>query len=154
AGSPIQLMKRGSTDRGRGRLTVRDLVLVTQIALCALLITSSLVAARGLWRALDGASAGIHPQGVLLASEDHPAERDPDRRGMEQKALIDVVRSIAGVTAVGAAREMPMSWPRRVTPIYRPENTERTPEHQALAAHVYPVSPEYLRAAGTRLLAG
>jgi len=58
------------------------------------------------------------------------------------------------VTAVGAVRETPMTWPRRVVPIYRPGTTEFTPENQALASHVYPMSPDYLKAAGTRLLEG
>ena len=68
--------------------------------------------------------------------------------------MIDAVRSIPGVTAVGAVRETPMSWPRRVTPVYRPGTTEFTPENHALTTHVYPMSPEYLKAAGTRLLDG
>jgi len=51
-------------------------------------------------------------------------------------------------------RETPLSWPRRVAPVYSPGTTELTPENQALATHVYPMSPEYLRAAGTRLLEG
>jgi len=55
---------------------------------------------------------------------------------------------------VGAVRETPMSWPRRVIPVYLPGTTELTPENQALATHVYPMSPDYLRAAGTRLLKG
>jgi ABC-type antimicrobial peptide transport system permease subunit len=37
-------------------------------------------------------------------------------------------------------RETPMSWPRRVVPVYRPGTTELTPDNQALAAHVYPLS--------------
>jgi hypothetical protein len=51
-------------------------------------------------------------------------------------------------------RETPMSWPRRVVPVYRPGTTEFTPEDSALTTHVYPMSPEYLKAAGTRLLEG
>jgi hypothetical protein len=68
--------------------------------------------------------------------------------------MIEAVRSIPGVTAVGAVRETPMSWPRRVIPVYRPGTTELTPENQALTTHAYPMSPEYLKAAGTRLLEG
>ena len=68
--------------------------------------------------------------------------------------MIEAVRGIPGVTAVGAVRETPMSWPRRVIPVYRTGTTELTAENQALATHVYPMSPEYLKAAGTRLLEG
>jgi len=47
-----------------------------------------------------------------------------------------------------------MTWPRRVTPVYRPGTTEFTPESAALATHIYPMSPGYLKAAGTRLIEG
>ena len=103
--------------------------------------------------ALDGSSTGIRPQGVMLASIDLGG-LDGDRALEKQKEMIEAVRSIPGVTAVGAVRETPMSWPRRVVPVYRPGTTEFTPEDSALTAHVYPMSPEYLKAAGTRILEG
>src|SRR5438552_10510734 len=152
-GSPLQMIKNGLVDPARRRLSLRDVLLVAQIAICALLVTSSLVAVRGMRQALDGSSAGIRPQGVMLASIDLGG-LDGDRALEKQKEMIAAVRSIPGVTAVGAVRETPMSWPRRVTPVYRPGTTELTPENAALTANVYPMSPEYLRAAGTRLLEG
>jgi predicted permease len=152
-GSPLQMIKNGPSGPARRRFSLRDVLLVAQIAICALLVTASLVAVRGMRRALEGSSAGIKPQGVMLASIDLGG-LEGDRELEKQKEMIEAVRSIPGVTAVGAVRETPMSWPRRVTPVYRPETTELTPENQALAAHVYPMSPEYLKAAGTRLLEG
>jgi predicted permease len=152
-GSPLQMIKNGPAGPARRRFSLRDVLLVAQIAICALLVTASLVAVRGMRRALEGSSAGIKPQGVMLASIDLGG-LDGDRALEKQKEMIEAVRSIPGVTAVGAVRETPMSWPRRVTPVYRPGTTELTPETQALAAHVYPMSPEYLKAAGTRLLEG
>ena len=152
-GSPLQMIKNGLVDPARRRFSLRDVLLVGQIAICALLVTSSLVAVRGMRRALEGSSAGIRPQGVMLASIDLGG-LERDRALEKQKEMIEAVRSIPGVTAVGAVRETPMSWPRRVTPVYRPGTTELTPENAALTAHVYPMSPEYLKAAGTRLLEG
>jgi predicted permease len=152
-GSPLQMIKNGPAGPARRRFSLRDVLLVAQIAICALLVTASLVAVRGMRRALEGSSAGIKPQGVMLASIDLGG-LEGDRALEKQKEMIEAVRSIPGVTAVGAVRETPMSWPRRVTPVYRPETTELTAENQALAAHVYPMSPDYLKAAGTRLLEG
>jgi predicted permease len=149
-GSPMQLIKSGLDQR---RSSVRDVLLVAQVAICALLVTASFVAVRGMRRALDGSFAGVKPQGVMLASVDL-GRLDADRALAKQREMIAAVRSLPGVTAVGAVRETPMSWPRRVTPVYRPGTTERVPENQALSAHVYPMSPEYLQAAGTRLLEG
>ncbi len=105
------------------------MLLVAQVAICALLVTASLVAVRGMRRALDGSSAGIRPQGVMLASIDLGGLEE-DRALEKQKEMIEAARSIPGVTAVGAVRETPMSWPRRVIPVYRPGTTEFTPENQ------------------------
>jgi len=152
-GSPLQMIKNGLADPARRRSSLRDVLLVAQIAICALLVSASLVAVRGMRRARDGSSAGIKPQGVMLASIDLGG-LEGDRALEKQKEMIEAVRSLPGVTAAGAVRETPMSWPRRVIPVYRPGTTELTPEHDALTAHVYPMSPEYLIAAGTRLLEG
>jgi predicted permease len=153
AGSSLQIIKNGLADPARRRLSFRDVLLVAQIAICALLVTASLVAVRGMRRALDGSSAGIKPQGVMLALIDLGGV-EGDRALEKQKEMIEAVRSIPRVTAVGAVRETPMSWPRRVIPVYLPGTTEFTAENQALTAHVFPMSPEYLKAAGTRLLEG
>jgi predicted permease len=152
-GSPMQLIKNGLVDPAHRRFSLRDALLVAQIAVCALLVTTSLVAVRGMRRALAGSSAGIRPQGVMLASVDL-GRMEGDRALQTQMEMIEAVRSLPGVTAVGAVRETPMSWPRHVTPVYRPGTAELTPENQALATHVYPMSPDYLNAAGTRLLEG
>jgi predicted permease len=152
-GGSMQMIKNGPPDSARRRLSVRDVLLVAQIAICALVVTASLVAVRGMKRALEGSSTGIKPQGVMLASIDLGG-LEGDRALEKQKEMIEAVRAIPGVTAVGAARETPMSWPRRVNPVYRPGTTEFTPEDSALSTHVYPMSPEYLKAAGTRLLEG
>jgi predicted permease len=154
AGSPLPRIKSGPAEPARRRVPLRDVLLVAQIATCTLLVTASLVAVRGMVRALDGSSAGIRPQGVMLAATNLPERLEGDRALETQKEMIEAVRNLPGVTAVGAARETPMSWPRRVVPVYRPGTTEFTPDNQALTTHVYPVSPEYLRAAGTVLLAG
>ena len=152
-GGPMQMIKNGLAGPTRRRFSLRDALLVAQIAICALVVTSSLVAVRGMRRALEGSSTGIKPQGVMLASIDLGGI-EGDRALEKQKEMIEAVRSLPGVTAVGAVRETPMSWPRRVLPVYRPGTTELIPENQALSAHVYPMSPEYLKAAGTRLLEG
>jgi predicted permease len=49
---PYQVIKSGSTRTVTRRISVRDLLLVVQIAICAVLVTSSLVAVRGLVRSV------------------------------------------------------------------------------------------------------
>ena len=48
------------------RISLRDLLLVVQIAICAVLVTSSLVAVRGLMLAMHS-NFGFDPRNVMLA---------------------------------------------------------------------------------------
>lgn len=154
-GSPLQMMKGGPADSTYlRRFTLRDVLLGAQIAICTLLVTGSLVAVRGMMRALDG-PIGITPQGAMLAAMDF---REAGRQGevaLERgKAIIEAARGIPGVTAVGAARHTPLGGGPRDIPIYRPGTTELIPANSVLSTRTYPISPGYLEAAGTRLLAG
>jgi hypothetical protein len=90
----------------------------------------------------------------MLASTNIREELEGELAVQKQKELIEAARTIPGVTAAGAVRETPLSGARRVIPVYRPGTTEFMPENQALTTHKYPMSPEYLEAAGTRLLHG
>src|SRR5207302_1561927 len=66
---PYQVIKSGSTGAVGRRITLRDLLLVVQIAICAVLVTSSLVAMRGLARSLHS-NFGFEPQHAMLANTD------------------------------------------------------------------------------------
>ncbi len=145
--SPLQAMKSGPMDSLHlRRFALRDLLLGVQIAICTLLVTASLVAVRGMVRALH-APLGFHPQGAMLA------EVDLSQAG-KQKEVIEAARSIPGVTAAGAVSRTPMTGGMHGIPIYRPGTTEFTLKNYALAPYVFSMSPEYLEAAGTRLVSG
>jgi hypothetical protein len=61
---PWQIIRSGTTSvGGTRRLTLRDLLLGLQIAICAVLVTASLVAVRGLARSLQS-NYGIQPKNV------------------------------------------------------------------------------------------
>src|SRR3989449_7579003 len=62
---PYQVVKSGSTGMAGRRISARDLLLVVQIAICAVLVTSSLVAVRGLMRSLHG-KFGFEPQNAKI----------------------------------------------------------------------------------------
>jgi predicted permease len=153
--SPLQMMKSGPANPMRlRRFAVRDLLLGIQIAICTLLVTASLVAVRGMVRALD-APLGIQPQGAMLA------EVDLSQVGLagdvifeKRKEIVEAARGIPGVTAAGAVNRTPMTGGLHGIPIYRPGTTEFTLKNYALAPYVFSMSPGYLEAAGTRLVGG
>jgi predicted permease len=71
--NPYEVIKAGSTGTIGGRvgrrISVRDLLLVVQIVICAVLVTSSMVAVRGLLRSLHS-NFGFEPRNAILANTD------------------------------------------------------------------------------------
>jgi predicted permease len=145
--SPLQTMKSGTVDGMHPRrFALRDLLLGAQIAICTLLVTASLVAVRGMERALH-APLGFQPKGAMLA-EIHLSQVE------SSKAIIDAIRTIPGVTGVGTISRTPFTGGMRGTPIFRPGTTEFKLNNSVLAPYVFTISPAYLETAGTRLLDG
>src|SRR6202521_3935053 len=100
---PYQVIKSGSTGAVGRRITIRDLLLVVQIAICAVLVTSSMVAVRGLSRSLHD-KFGFELQNTMLVNADLSlAGYSGDRVPPMQKRIIDAVETIPGVESVGLA---------------------------------------------------
>src|ERR1035438_7854304 len=71
-----------------------------------------------------------------------------------QHRMLDAVAGIPGVTAVGYADNLPLSIGNGDSYVYTDSTTDFRPTNQAADAMNYNISPGYLEAAGTRLLAG
>src|SRR5208282_5520753 len=98
---PYQIVKSGSRTTGGRRITVRDLLLVVQIAICAVLVTSSMVAVRGLMRSLDS-NFGFEPRHAMLLDTDLAmAGYRGDAVTAMQKRMIGAMETIPGVMSVG-----------------------------------------------------
>ena len=98
---PYQVIKLGSSAGGGRRITGRDVLLATQIAICAVLVTSSLVAVRGLVRSLHS-NFGFEPRNVILADTDLTmAGYSSDKQPAMQRRMIDALKAIPGVRSGG-----------------------------------------------------
>ncbi|HXE10643.1 MAG TPA: ABC transporter permease [Bryobacteraceae bacterium] len=151
--SPLQAMKSGAAHgTNPRRFALRDLLLGAQIAICTLLVTASLVAMRGMDRALH-APLGFQPQGAMLA-EIHLGEDNAGAAVEKKKAILDAVQTIPGVTGAGAINRTPFTGGLHGIPIFRPGTTEFKLNNSALAPYVFTISPGYFEAARTRLLSG
>lgn len=152
---PWQIIRSGSTGIGRlGRFTLRDVLLALQIAICAVLVTSSLVAVRGLARSLHS-NYGFQPEGAMLVQSDlHMAGIDGDQRPLMQQRMLDAVQAIPGVTAVGYADRLPLSISGNDSTVYSDTTTDYRPTNSVADAQQFNISPGYFHAAGTTLLAG
>ena len=153
--SPLQMMKSGPMDSIHlRRFALRDLLLGAQIAICTLLVTASLVAVRGMVRALH-APLGFQPQGAMLADLDlSQGGQAGDVALVKMKAMIEAARNIPGVTAAGTVSRTPMTGGMHGIPIFRPGTTEFKLNNAVLAPYVFTMSPGYLDAADIRLLGG
>jgi hypothetical protein len=99
---PWQIIRTGSMGLGGMRkFTARDLLLALQISICAVLVTSSLVAVRGLVKSLHS-DFGFRPEHVMLAETDlDMAGYAKDDQLPAERKLMDAVAAIPGVQTVG-----------------------------------------------------
>jgi predicted permease len=152
---PWQIIRTGGSGMaGMKRFTMRDVLLVMQIAICAVLVTSSLVAVRGLMRSLDS-SYGFQPQNAVVAESDlHMAGYTDEQAPQMQKRMMDAAAAIPGVTNVGYINQVPLGMGGGDSGVFPDSTTDYRPTNSVADAMNYNVSPGYMQAAGTQLLAG
>ncbi len=151
---PYQIVKSGARTIGGGRMSVRDVLLVVQIAICAVLVTSSLVAVRGLMRSLQ-ISFGFEPRNAMLVETDlNMAGYSGDSLPAMQKRMIHALETIPSVTSVGLIDRLPLYYGANSSNVFTDKTTDLRPANAAAQAALYSVSPGYFDAARTRLLAG
>ena len=151
--NPYEVVKGGSTARVGRRVTARDVLLAVQIALCAVLVTSSMVAIRGLSRSLH-THFGFEPQNTLLVNADlHMAGYSGDRVPPMQKRMLDAVAGIPGVESVGLSDPLLLN-DTQSADVFSDQTTDLRPANAAANVYMFHISPDYLRAEGTTLFGG
>ena len=155
---PYQIVKSASTGTAslgsRRRLSLRDLLLVIQIAVCAVLITSSIVAVRGLGRSMHS-KLGIEPRSTLLVQTDlNMGGYKGDRVAAMQRRMTDAIKALPGVAQVGLVSSPPLHMGWDNADIFTDQTKNLRPSNAAAGAIAFSISPEYFQAAGTALLSG
>jgi predicted permease len=151
---PYQVIKSGTSGSVGRRISTRELLIAVQIAICAVLVTSSMVAVRGLERSMHS-NFGFEPRNAMLLNA------TPQMAGYQgaavpdlQRRMIRAVESLPGVQSVGLTDQMPLSGSSRGGLVFKDETVDLRRANAAGLPFLYIVSPGYLRAAGTALLAG
>ncbi len=136
------------------RFTLRDALLTLQIALCAVLVTSSLVAVRGMMRSLHS-NFGFDPRNAMQVNTDlSMSGYKGDQIPVMQRRMLDAIQGIPGVTAAGFADRIPLNIGWSDTWVYRDSTTDYKPANRVTDAMEYKASPGYFEAAGTTMRAG
>ncbi len=154
--NPYEIVKAGSSARLGRRMTVRDVLLVVQIAICAVLVTSSMVALRGLARTLHS-NFGFEPRNAMLVGANlGMAGYSMDRVPVMQRRMIDALETIPGVERAGLVNGYPplVYGAGSRAKVFKNESTDLRPANVAAMPYRYDISPGYFDAAGTSLLAG
>ena len=145
---------KGSAQSVLKKMTVRDLLLGAQVALCALLVTCALVGLRGMERQLH-APIGFHPEGAMLAETELKMAGYSDASALPvEKRMIDEAAQIPGVTAAATIDEEPLGSGGSSTPVYREGTRDFRNSNSAMVVKFFTISPGYLKTAATRVLAG
>ena len=115
--NPYQVIKSGATFVGR-RFTVRDLLLVSQIAICAVLVTASLVAVRGLVRSLHSDFGFVTQNAILLSTDLGMARYSAVQQPVMQRRMVDAALAIPGVTAAAISNTLPLNLDQLHSTVY------------------------------------
>jgi predicted permease len=151
--SPYEIVKAGSSAQFGRRLSARDVLLILQISLCAVLVTSSLVAVRGLVRSLHG-NFGFDPLHSILVNADlHMAGYTGDRVPIMQRNILATVEVIPGVETAGLTDQLPLN-DSNSSNIFSDYTADLSASLAVATPYVFHISPAYLQAEGTVLIAG
>jgi len=147
-GEAMKSNSRGNTAT-RGGFHVRELLVVSQVALSLVLMVGALLFVRT-FRNLTSVDAGFKQTGILAVQFDLTPTRIPREQRIAYKTtLLDRIRAVPGVLSAARVAILPLSGSGWNESISIPElNWIRQ------TANFNQVSPDYFRTAGTRFIAG
>jgi predicted permease len=133
--------------------TLRDILVTAQVALSVVLLIGSILVVRSLQHALS-LNLGFDPRHAAVLSHDFAAQGyDEERSRQFQRRLLDKVRSTPGIEAAGVVDGLPLTLNISNNSILLEGKPEPRAGEVPLAC-AYIITPGYLQAMGTRLMAG
>jgi predicted permease len=150
---PIAGLKREIATRRRFGWHLRDVVVVTQIALSGVLLVGSLLVVRSLQHAME-LDVGFNPRHAVSVRVDLALQGYDEARGRDfQRRVLERVAALPGIESAGLASSLPLGLDQSTNTMY----VEGRPEPRASdvpSAFSYRVTPGYFRTMQTRLVAG
>jgi len=161
AGADLQsnLKEGGRTPAQRGGKGVRQFLVITEVALAAVLVTGAGLLIQSFWR-LQAVDPGFAAGNVLVANVQLPASRYPQTFGSTdnaqvlafQRELVERVGGLPNVESVALAVHHPANpgWTSRFTIDGRPP----VPPGEQEEARINPVGRDYFRTVGIQVVRG
>ncbi len=145
---------RGST-AGRERSTTRNVLVVTQVALALVLVVSAVLMIRTFQALRDVEPGFVDPATIQTVRTWAPNQMGAPQYSRVQRAILDAIAALPGVASAGFTSVLPMEGQpfagSAPVPIEdRPVAAGDTPPNRRTKL----VSPGYLEAMGTRIIAG
>jgi predicted permease len=146
-------MKNDAPAERLRRLSLRDILVTAQVALSVVLLVGSVLVVRSLQHALS-LNLGFDPQHAAVVSYDFAAQGYDEERGRKfQRLLLAKVRSLPGIEAAGIIDGLPLTLNISNSGIFL-EGKPAPRASDVPLANMYFITPGYLQAMRTRLLAG
>jgi predicted permease len=151
--SLVGAIKNEAPSENFRRLNLRDVLVATQVALSVVLLIGSILVVRSLQHALS-LNLGFEPQHAAVLSYDFAAQGYDEARGRQfQRRLLDKIRSTPGIEGAGVIDGLPLTLDISNSGVYI-EGKPAPRASEVPLANMYFITPGYLQAAGTRLMAG
>ncbi len=152
---PYGGIKSGRTSTAGRKTGVRQILLGVQIAICALLVTSSMVALRGLDRSLTG-NFGFAPRHAMLVDTNlRMAGYSVKQTPPMQKRMVEAIGAIPGVDSVALTDWVPLEGEgSKDMGVFTDNTADLRSSNEVAKANIFRISPGYFRAADTTLLMG
>lgn len=150
---PARHLKEGSGDRGATRLRARGGLVAAEVAIAMVLLVGAGLMVRSLW-SLRSVDPGFRAEGALAVTLVIPTSRylERERYLAVHDQILDRLRAIPGVQAVGSIRNLPMRGAGESVP-WDVGDQAALPA-QRPRADILQVTPDLFRALGVPLLRG
>ncbi|HEY7183132.1 MAG TPA: ABC transporter permease, partial [Blastocatellia bacterium] len=160
-GSKVDLIESLKDDAqkigtGASALSLKSALIAGEVALSLVLLIGAGLLLRSLTKVLS-VDAGFERENVLSVSVALPIARyykEPAKISEFYRRLIEQVRGIPGVQAVGATSKIPLSREDVWSSHYEVEGAPRPPKSYGLGGPILWISPDYIKAMGIPLLQG
>jgi predicted permease len=150
----VEAIKSGAPSDKLRRLNARDVLVTVQVALSVVLLIGSILVVRSLQHALT-LKLGFQPEHAAVISLDLAGQGYDEQRSREfQRRLLDKVRAMPGIQVAASTSGLPLTATGNLSDVIYLDGQPEPRPGEIPSANLYIVTPGYLQAMHTRLIAG